>query len=82
VDSCLVVLGVDIRFHVEPLFDAFRSESVARPVVADYCRLGVRYALAAADAAVSATTASTRIRFLLFVACSNRTLPVVVANTV
>ena len=29
-----------------------------------------------------ASTASTRIRFLLLVACSNLTLPVTVANTV
>jgi len=36
----------------------------------------------AAAVSLGASTASTRIRFLVLVACSNLTLPVRVANTV
>ena len=74
-DLGFVILGMDIGLHEVLSSDAVRAgqwPSRWSPVSP-----GFVYALATV-----VSTASTRMRFLVLVACSNFTLPVMVANTV
>ena len=74
-DLGFVIRGMDIGLHVMFLLRRRPCRAVAQPVVAG--QSGVVYALATV-----VSTASTRMRFLVLVACSNFTFPVMVANTV
>src|SRR5439155_8801579 len=88
VDLRFVILGMDVGLHECALLRRRPCRAIAQPVIAGYWLRGQAFAAAdllpiAADAAViGASTASTRIRFLFLVACSNLTFPVSVANTV
>src|SRR6476469_3300143 len=87
VAGCVLYASAEACLVVDLVARRFGAVAVSRPAARSAlpARLAADAASAASariEAAATSSAEITRIRFLLFVACSNRTWPAVVAKTV